>query len=243
MTGIVEHLLSLPAWLGLLVVFALPALESSAFVGFVFPGEIAVLLGGVAAGQGDLPLAAVLAAAIGGAAAGDAVGYLVGQRWGRRILDSTIGRLVEAEHLDRAADLLARRGGPAVFIGRFTVALRVLVPGLAGMARMPYRTFALFNVAGAAVWASAVALAGYLAGNNWHVVEHVISGLGLGLAAVVVAGLLGVFLLRRRRIGLHRPFIRPGLPSRRVQSRIRRRSTGRRTGRRSSAGSARSSAG
>ena len=236
MTGIVEHLLALPVWLGLLVVFALPALESSAFVGFVFPGEIAVLLGGVAAGQGHLPLAAVLAAAIGGAAAGDAVGYLVGQRWGRRILDSVVGRLVKAEHLDRAASVLARRGGPAVLIGRFTVALRVLVPGLAGMARMPYRTFAIFNLAGAVVWGSAVVLAGYLAGNSWHTVEHVITGVGVGLAVAVVAGLLGVRLLRRRGGRLHRPFIRRYLPSRRVQSRVRRRSTDRRATARSSAG-------
>ena len=233
MTGLVEQLLSMPVWLGLLVVFALPALESSAFVGFVFPGEIAVLLGGVAAGQGHLPLAAVLAAAIGGAAAGDAVGYLVGQRWGRRILDSTVGRLVRAEHLDRAADLIARRGGPAVFVGRFTVALRVLVPGLAGMARMPYRTFALFNVAGAAAWGSAVALAGYRAGNSWQPVAHVISGVGAGQAVVVVAGLIAARHLRgrgtgRRRLGLHRSFICCGLRSRRVQPRVRRRTPGRR---------------
>jgi membrane-associated protein len=233
MTGIVEHLLSLPVWLGLLVVFALPALESSAFVGFVFPGEIAVLLGGVAAGQGHLPLAAVLAAAIGGAAAGDAIGYLVGQRWGRRILDSAVGRLVKAEHLDRAAAVLARRGGPAVLIGRFTVALRVVVPGLAGMARMPYRTFAIFNLAGAVAWGSAVVLAGYLAGNSWHTVEHVITGVGVGLAVAVVAGLLGALLLRRRGIRLHRPFIRGCLPSRRVQARLRHRSAGRRAAARS----------
>ena len=239
MTGIVEHLLSLPVWIGLLVVFALPALESSAFVGFVFPGEVAVLLGGVAAGQGHLPLAAVLAAAIGGAVAGDAVGYLVGRRWGRRVLDSVVGRLVKAEHLDRAADVLARRGGSAVLIGRFTVALRVLVPGLAGMARMPYRTFAIFNLAGAVAWGSAVVLAGYLAGNSWHTVAHVISGIGAGLAVAVLAGLVGVLLLRRRRTRLHRPFIRIALPSRGVRSRGRHRSTGRRAGR----AAARSSAG
>lgn len=236
MTGVVEHLLSLPLWVGLLVVFALPALESSAFVGFVFPGEVAVLLGGVAASQGHLPLAAVLAAAIGGAVAGDAVGYLVGRRWGRRVLDSVAGRLVKPEHLDRAQAALARRGGPAVLIGRFTVALRVLVPGLAGMARMPYRTFAIFNLAGAVAWGSVVVLAGYLAGDSWHLVAHVISGVGVGLAVAVVAGVLGVRLLRRRGIALHRPFMRGDLRSRRVQPRVRHRSTARRAAARSSAG-------
>jgi membrane-associated protein len=68
MTGIMEHLLSVPAWLALLVVFALPALESSAFLGFVIPGETAMLMGGVVASQGRLPLAAVLVAAVAGVA-------------------------------------------------------------------------------------------------------------------------------------------------------------------------------
>lgn len=199
MTQIVQHLLLLPAWLALLVVFALPALESSAFVGFLFPGEAAVLLGGVVASQGHLPVSAVIVAAVAGAIAGDAVGYLVGNRWGRRLLDSSLGRVVEAEHLELASATLARRGGVAVLLGRFTVALRVLVPGLAGMAGMPYRTFAAFNVSGAILWGTAVALAGYLAGSSLPLVEHAISGVGVALALAAVLGLLGAVVIRRRR--------------------------------------------
>lgn len=200
MTGIMEHLFAVPAWVALLVVFALPALESSVFLGFVFPGEVALLLGGVIASQGHLPVAAVLTAGIGGAIAGDAVGYMVGRRWGRRILDSTVGRLVKAEHLDRAETALARRGGGgAVLIGRFTVALRVLVPGLAGMARMPYRRFAVFNVAGAVLWGGLVVLAGYLAGNSWQSVGHLISNVGVGITVGVVAALVVAHVIGRRR--------------------------------------------
>lgn len=198
LTAMVQQLLATPAWLALLVVFALPALESSAFLGFVFPGEMAVLLGGVAAGQGHVPLAGVLAAGVCGAVAGDAVGYLVGRRWGRRILDSTLGRFVKADHLDRAERALGRRGGWAVFGGRFTVALRVLVPGLAGMARMPYRRFAVANVAGAGLWVATMVLAGYLAGNSWHTVGHYISMIGLGLTAAVLVLLVGGRRLHRR---------------------------------------------
>lgn len=199
LTATVQHLLATPAWVALLVVFALPALESSAFLGFVFPGEMAVLLGGVAASQGHVPLAGVLAAGVVGAVAGDAVGYVVGRRWGRRILNSTLGRFVKAEHLDRAERALGRRGGWAVFGGRFTVALRVLIPGLAGMARMPYRRFAVANVAGAGLWVTGMVLAGYLAGSSWHTVGHYISMVGLGLTAAVIALLVGGRALHRRR--------------------------------------------
>lgn len=199
MTGLIEHLLSTPAWVALLVVFALPALESSAFLGFVFPGELAVILGGVTASQGHVPLTAVLAAGIGGAVAGDTVGYWVGRRIGRRILDSTLGRFVKAEHLDRAEGALSRRGSWTVFVGRFTVALRVMVPGLAGMARMPYRRFAVANIAGGALWGSVMALAGYLAGDSWHSVEHYLSGVGMAITGGVIALLLLGHIVRRHR--------------------------------------------
>lgn len=200
MTGLLQSVLLAPVWLALLVVFAVPALESSAFLGFVFPGELAVILGGVVASQGHLPLLAVLGAAIAGAVAGDAVGYLVGRRWGRRILDSALGRFVRAEHLDRAERALARRAGWAVLLGRFTVALRVMVPGLAGMARMPYRRFALANVAGAVMWGAVMVVAGYLAGSSWLAVAHLFSTVGLGLTAAVVVLLVVGRAVRRRRL-------------------------------------------
>lgn len=199
MTGIVEHLLATPAWVALLVVFAFPALESSAFLGFVFPGETAVILGGVYAGQGHLSVAAVAAAAIAGAVAGDAVGYVVGRRWGRQLLDSTLGRFVKAEHLDRAERALARRGGWSVFLGRFTVVLRVMIPGLAGMAGMPYRKFAVANVAGAVVWGVAMVLIGYLAQNSWHTLAHTVSTAGAVVTLALVVLLVVVYKVRRRR--------------------------------------------
>lgn len=198
MTSLVAHLLSVPAWLAVLLVFLLPALESSVFLGFVVPGELALLLGGVVAGQGHAPVALVAAAGIVGAIAGDAIGYVVGRRWGRRLLDSVLGRFVRADRLDRAEHALTRRGGWTVLLGRFTVALRVLVPGLAGMSRMPYRRFALFNVAGAVLWGGAMVLAGYLAGSSWQHVASQVSNAGLAVTGVVVAALLVRHLLSRR---------------------------------------------
>ncbi len=197
MSGLLAQLLSTPAWLVLALVFALPALESSAFLGFVFPGETAVLLGGVAASQGHVPLGAVLAAGVGGAILGDSLGYLIGRRWGRRVLGSTLGRFINERHLDRAERALIRRGGWAVFIGRFTVALRVMIPGLAGMAQMPYRRFAAANVLGAVAWGGLMVTAGYLAGNAWHTVEHYVTGAGAGLAIALLAIFVGRHLVRR----------------------------------------------
>src|SRR5437763_5163331 len=135
-TSITDQILGLPVWLAIALVFLVPALEASACVGFVFPGEIAVILGGVVASQGRVPLWAVIVAAVSGAIIGDSIGYIIGRRWGTHLLHGTLGRLPIIrndldEHLESARAYVQRRKGSAVFFGRFTAALRVLVPGLA----------------------------------------------------------------------------------------------------------------
>lgn len=198
MSALVDAIVRLPPWLVLALAFALPALEASAMVGLVVPGEIAVLVGGVVAHGGALPLWAVIAAAVGGAAAGDQVGFLLGRRYGRRLLDRLPGRVRRSGELDRALDLVRRRGAVAVVVGRWAAALRALVPGIAGMSGVPRVRFTAANVAGGALWATVVAVAGYLAGASYRVLER---RLGLGgevvLAVVVLAGV--VWLVRSRR--------------------------------------------
>jgi membrane protein DedA with SNARE-associated domain/membrane-associated phospholipid phosphatase len=202
--SISDRILSLPAWVALLVVFLVPALEASAFVGFVFPGEIAVLLGGVLASQGRFPLWAAIVAAVAGAAIGDSIGYLIGRRWGHALLHGTLGRLpiirrALAKHLDTATAYVRRRGPHAVLVGRFTAALRVLVPGLAGMAELPYGTFLLFNAIGAVLWGAGFVLLGYAAGAAWHRVAADASRVGLALLALVLLGLIATRALRTVR--------------------------------------------
>src|SRR2546429_5210242 len=107
---IAQHILGLPGWVALVIVFAVPLLESSAFVGFVFPGEIAVLLGGVLAFQHRVALPAVLAAAIAGAVLGDTIGYWVGHRYGRRLLSGRGGRLGRPGDRERGGPHLAPPG-------------------------------------------------------------------------------------------------------------------------------------
>jgi membrane protein DedA with SNARE-associated domain len=100
--SILHGLPSLHGWGALALVFALPALEASAFVGFLFSGEIAVFLGGVLAYQGRVTLWGAMAAAILGAVIGDSIGFEVGRRWGHAILKGTLGKLpLIQRHVDR----------------------------------------------------------------------------------------------------------------------------------------------
>lgn len=197
MSHLVDGILHLHGWAALAVVFALPALESSIFLGFLFPGEIAVLLGGVLAFEHRVSLPAAIAAAVAGAIIGDTIGYEVGKHYGQRLLHGTIGRVVKHEHIDRAAAYLAQKGGKAVFLGRFTAALRVMIPGLAGMSGMEYRTFAISNVAGGAIWATSFVLAGYVAGSSYRAVESIAKKASLLLLLVVVVAGGTVWIGRR----------------------------------------------
>ena len=198
MSGLVEHILQLPAWVALLVVFAMPMLESSTFLGFIFPGEIACLLGGVLAYQAKLALAAVIVVAVAGAVIGDSIGFAVGYRYGDMLLRKVPERLLKPEHVERTKELILKLGGRAVFLGRCAAALRALVPGLAGVSKMRYRTFLLWNFAGGAVWATSVVVAGYLAGKAWRTMASYISRIGWIALGVVVIGLAVAWWWRRR---------------------------------------------
>ena len=198
--GVIEHLMqSLAGWPALAIVFLVPALEASIFVGFVFPGETAVVLGGVLAGQGYIPIWTVVVVAILGAIIGDTVGFVVGARWGEWLVDRTVGRIVKIAHIDRARHYVARKGGVAVFLGRWTAVLRALVPATAGMSDMTYRTFLPWNVAGGAVWATTFALLGWGAGNSWRGLVHRANTVGVGVIAVLALGLVVTAIVRRRR--------------------------------------------
>ena len=196
--GVVEHVLNLPPWLALVIVFSMPALESSIFLGFVFPGEIACILGGVLAFENKLALPLVIVVAVLGAIIGDSVGYFVGSRFGDVLLEKMPTRLVKPDHVERSKALIRRIGGRAVFVGRFAAALRALVPGFAGVSRMRYRTFLVWNVAGGSVWASGVVLAGFLAGSAWRRLDSALSLAGYAVLGVVVIGLVALWIRRHR---------------------------------------------
>ena len=194
-----DHILILSGWAAIAVVFALPALESSIFLGFVIPGETAVVIGGVLAYQGKVALAGVLLAAMLGAIIGDSIGFEVGRKWGDALLSRIPARLVKPVHVVEGKEMINRLGGRAVFAGRWVSVLRALVPGLCGTSQMKYRTFLLWNAIGGITWATGYTLLGYLAGSAWARVEHYSSIASYVLLGVFIVIIVTVALLHRRK--------------------------------------------
>lgn len=198
MNSLMERILGIsPVWVYLTVALLVFA-EDAIFVGFVIPGETAAVIGGVAASRGHVQLWAMVLLVIFAAIVGDSVGYEVGKRFGQRLLGlSALDRY--RGRLDRAQDFLARRGGWAVFLGRFTAFFRAVMPALVGTSRMPYGRFLAFNATGGIIWGTTFVVLGFVAG---HSAEKLASTVGRGMTiAVIVIVVVGVIVwkLRERR--------------------------------------------
>jgi membrane protein DedA with SNARE-associated domain len=182
-TGIVDKILGLPGWLVLLIAGAVVFAEDALFVGFVLPGETVALLAGAAANIGHASLVGVVIVVIVAAIVGDTVGYEVGRFLGPRVLEMRI-LAKRRERLDEARAFLARRGGSAVFLGRWVAFFRAVMPFLAGSSRMRYLKFLGFNAAGGIAWGATVVLLGYGAGASY---AQVAKSFGRIAALVVLA--------------------------------------------------------
>jgi membrane-associated protein len=182
-------LLAIPPPLVVPAVFLISAAETAAFMGIVLPGEAAVILGGVIASQGRVPLWAVVAAGVLGPLAGDSIGYFVGRRY-----DATKLKGRAARRWEKTRKSLDEKGGSAVFFGRFAAFLRSIIPAAAGAAKMPYRKFLLFDVPACVFWGVGSALLGYYAGTNWQTILHFAGAIAIAVFAVLV-----FFLIRRLR--------------------------------------------
>jgi membrane protein DedA with SNARE-associated domain len=199
MTSLVQTLLHLPPLAVLAAVAVLVFGEAAVFLGFVFPGETAVLLGGFLASTGRLSVVVLCVVVVVAAIVGDSVGYEVGKRYGPRLLRTKLLRRHEGR-IEWARGFLDGRGAPAIFVGRFTAFLRAVTPGLAGLSGMRYRKFLAYNALGGLVWGVGCVVAGYVAGHSYETVAHRLGqGGAVGAAALVVVALVGWHIAKRRR--------------------------------------------
>jgi membrane protein DedA with SNARE-associated domain len=182
---------------GLLALFVLVMLESS---GVPLPGETALVTAGIFASRGDLVIEEVILVAAVGAIVGDNIGYWLGREGGNRLLDR-VGPLKRwsAPGREWSERFFKRHGAKTIFIARFVAVLRVTAAWLAGISRMHWWTFFVWNAAGGICWALLVGLIAYFFG---HAAADAIGryGLigGLAIGALGVVALLGVHFWRKR---------------------------------------------
>lgn len=173
-------------------------LESGVFFGFFLPGASMLFTAGLLASQGFFNIWLLIPLLTLAAIFGDNAGYWFGAKIGVRLFLRPDSRFFKHEHLEKAKAFYDRHGGHAVFLGRFIPVIRTFAPIIAGVVRMRYRTFVLYNIAGALVWATGVTFAGYYLGSRFPFVEKYLSFIILAIIVVTTLPLVIEFLRQKR---------------------------------------------
>ncbi len=187
---------------GLVLIAIMIFAESGMFVGFFFPGDTLLLSAGIFAAQGKLPLALTIIVIAIAAIAGDNTGYHIGKRWGRRLFRKPDGIVFKQQYVQQAETFYERWGSKTMLVAHFVPIVRTFAPAVAGVARMPYKKFVLFDAIGDSLWAAGVTLIGYWFGTKIPNIDHYIL---LAVAAVVLTTLGPTFYhlvkaLREKRL-------------------------------------------
>jgi membrane protein DedA with SNARE-associated domain len=167
--------------------------------GLPLPGESILLLASFFAySQHNLRLSYIILVGICAATIGDNLGFLTG-RYGGRALLQHYGKTLHIREaaIRRGEGLFARYGAATIFVARFIAGMRVIAGPLAGVLRMDWRKFAIFNFLGATLWVSVIASVGYFFGRHWYTLFHIIKTLNILLLLAVV--IILVFWWKRKR--------------------------------------------
>ena len=144
-----------------LVIFCETGLVITPFL----PGDSLLFAAGALAGLGALDITMLIVTCLAAAIIGDAVNYRMGSTIGMRLFEGPLKRMIKREHLERTRMFFEKHGGKAIVFARFVPIVRTFAPFLAGIGRMEYRRFFMFNITGAVAWVSLFTLGGYFFGN------------------------------------------------------------------------------
>lgn len=181
MNEILQPLFELPPVAIYLLIAVLCWTEAAFFLGFVTPGELAVVTGGILASRGQIEMAPLLGVVLLATLTGNSTGFYLGRRWGPKVLDWAPLQRLLGSSIRRVQDFMSRRGEWAIILGRVSTPTRIMVPFLAGASGVSYRRFLLFDVPASIAWALVFSSFGYLLGESWNLLQEV-----TGTAALLV---------------------------------------------------------
>ncbi|GFP19458.1 membrane-associated protein [Candidatus Hakubella thermalkaliphila] len=199
-SSLAERILELVSLYGYYIVFLAQALESAAFLGLLVPGDIILLVVSFSAALGYLNLYLVILVASVGAVVGDNLIYWVSRKGGRPFVDRhhKFFRLSKAG-IQRGEEFYARYGAKTILLTRMVPFLRVITIPLAGIYRMSYSTFLVYDLTGHFARTTAYSLLGYYFGRNWDLLMKIIDLMGwttLVIALLVATGIYGFYRIK-----------------------------------------------
>jgi membrane-associated protein len=161
-----------PWWVGYLILFAIIFSETGLLVGFFLPGDSLLFAAGLLASQDVFNIVGLIVLLSIAAIVGDAANYFLGLQMGERVFERGRLRFVKHSHLMAAKAFYERHGGKAIILARFMPLVRTFTPFVAGVARMSYQRFVLYNVLGGIGWVTSMLLCGYWLGRITWISEN-----------------------------------------------------------------------
>jgi len=158
--------------------------ESGMFVGFFFPGDTLLISAGVFAAAGKMNLATLIPIVAIAAIAGDNVGYHIGKRYGRSLFRKPDGLFFRHEYVERSEKFYNKYGSKTMLLAHFVPIVRTFAPSVAGVAKMDYKQFFIYDAIGDIAWAIIVIMLGYWFGSKIPNLDHYI--LLIVVAAVLI---------------------------------------------------------
>lgn len=163
-----RYLSQIIAWAGgwtYAVLFVVVFCETGLIITPFLPGDSLLFAAGSISALGALDLPMLIITLLAAAILGDAFNYWIAREGGLRLLEGPLARFVKKEHLEKTNRFYAKYGAKAIVLARFVPIIRTIAPFTAGIARMDYRRFAIYNVLGAVLWVVGFTVGGYLFGN------------------------------------------------------------------------------
>nr|WP_284047506.1 DedA family protein [Guyparkeria hydrothermalis] len=155
--------------------------EAAFFLGFVTPGELAVVIGGILASRGQVEMGPLVGVVVFATILGNATGFFIGRHWGARVLEWAPLQRFFGPSIRHVQGFMQRRGEWAIVLGRVSTPTRIIVPFLAGASQLSYRRFLLFDVPASVAWAVTFSTLGVVLGASWDVLQEV-----TGTAALLI---------------------------------------------------------
>jgi membrane-associated protein len=168
--------------------------------GIPVPGETILLLASfLAYSQHELQLSWIIVVATIAATIGDNIGFALGSYGGRALLARYQATFrIHDSTLARGERMFSRYGAATIFFARFVFGMRIIAGPLAGVLRMPWKKFLVFNFLGAAVWVTVISGAGYFFGRHWERLARNLKRFDVVVAILVLLGVLVLWWRSRR---------------------------------------------
>ncbi len=188
---------------GYILVTAIIFAECGLLVGFFLPGDSLLFAAGILAAEGLFNIWLIMGLLLVAAILGVSVGYAFGSRWGRRLFQRPESRFFKQENLRQAEEFYEHHGGKTIILARFIPIIRTFAPIVAGIGRMPYLQFLIYNIVGGVIWVLGLVGAGYWLGHRVKNIDHyLLPIIAIVIVLSVLPGIIHMLRTPERRLGI-----------------------------------------